>query len=312
MKKLKLSLWVNILMGKSYYHQRQGLGKCFDGGTKRGYYNDLSSKTQWKGLVDEEGVPENLLSTGEKVYFPTTITQMALGFYDKWIIYGQKGYLDSFMCLAKWLVKNQDQEGGWDTWSKFPYSTLSRYSAMVQGQAISVFFRAFQVTEEKVFVHAAQRAFNLLFRPIGEGGCANIKNEDIFLEEIPLKKPSTVLNGWIFAIFGAYDFTHLSEEEMAENLYLHTLATLSKNVERYDSGFWSYYDLSGKIASPFYHDLHISLLKALFILTGIKKFDKITKRWKTYENKWLNKSLAITKKIYQKMKSSREEVVITK
>ena len=111
MRKLQLSVWKDIFGGKSYYHKRQPLGKCFDKKTIRGYYNDLIAKTEWYGIVDDEGVPLNVLTTGEKIYFPTTITQMALGYYDKWIIHKLDDYLETFMKLAMWLSKNQDTEG---------------------------------------------------------------------------------------------------------------------------------------------------------------------------------------------------------
>jgi hypothetical protein len=35
---------------------------------------------------------------------------------------------------------------------------------------------------------------------------------------------------------------------------------------------WSYYDTGGRLASPFYHDLHISRLEALHLLTGESAF----------------------------------------
>ncbi len=58
--------------GKSYVRRVQGLGKHFDPGRLSGYYDDLSSKTEWQGPVDRAGLPF-LRAPGRKhVHHPST------------------------------------------------------------------------------------------------------------------------------------------------------------------------------------------------------------------------------------------------
>jgi heparosan-N-sulfate-glucuronate 5-epimerase len=54
-----------------------------------------------------------------------------------------------------------------------------------------------------------------------------------------------------------------------------TLETMRRVLPTYClPGGWSYYDNMGRISSPFYHDLHIAMLDAMYRLTGEPEFDK--------------------------------------
>ena len=71
---------------------------------------------------------------------------------------------------------------------------------MPQGEAISALVRAWKITKRNEFLDSAKKAFNLLTKPIEEGGTSYFKNGDVFLEEYPATSKNTILNGWIFAI----------------------------------------------------------------------------------------------------------------
>ena len=64
------------------------------------------------------------------------------------------------------------------------------------------------------------------------------------------------------------------------------IKTLESNIDRYDIGYWSLYELSElKIkmrASIFYHRLHIVQLKILYNMTHVKKFHKVSVKWNEY------------------------------
>ncbi len=68
------------------------------------------------------------------------------------------------------------------------------------------------------------------------------------------------------------------------------------NLDKYDSGYWSYYDQTGRIASPAYHQLHIALLKVMKQITGRNEFLLFAEKWSEYERKPLFQIRAITKK----------------
>jgi hypothetical protein len=301
--------WANILVGQSYYHQPQRLGKVFRPGELAGYFNDLSAKTHWTGYTDGEGIPVTILNDGRKVYFVTTIVQKALGHWDKWMLTHNENDKEEFLKLCRWLLVRQDNNGGWPVWSELGLSLISPYSAMTQGECISAFVRAWKLTGDEAFIEGARQALNLMCKPIDSGGTAIIRGTSLFLEEAPAKNRSSILNGWIFALFGLYDFSLAFNDKNALELFRLSLDTLKKHLQDYDTGYWSYYDIRGHLASPFYHDLHIHQLTALAMVDIDPIITKFLKRWISYHQSWKNRVKAIIIKIIQKVKEP-EEVVI--
>lgn len=97
--------WKKILSGESVLASSQGLGRIYSITEVRGYYNDLTSKVTDKTLLDDEGIPVNMIATGEKVYAWVNIAQYALGCYDLFLLEGTNDMLDKFLFLAKKYFK---------------------------------------------------------------------------------------------------------------------------------------------------------------------------------------------------------------
>ena len=68
--------------------------------------------------------------------------------------------------------------------------------------------------------------------------------------------------------------------------------------------------MSGHLASPAYHDLHIALLTVLYDITGESIFIETADKWKKYTNNKLYMGFAIIKKAIQKLKESPEGIII--
>jgi hypothetical protein len=109
--------------------------------------------------------------------------------------------------------------------------------------------------------------------------------------------PTHILNGFIWATWGVYDFLLHTNDKEAESLYLDAIKTLRDNIHLFDTGFWSLYELSGTrmkmLASHFYHSLHIVQLSVLHKLTGEYIFKEVADRWDGYRNSSFNRSRAI-------------------
>src|SRR5690349_20897108 len=113
----RLHHWSTMFAGTSYYHQPQKLGQAFVPGELKGYFNDLTGKTNWKGKCDKNGFPFNTLTNGVAVYFPVVLCQKALGHWDLWLMRADERDRQHFLNIVEWLVTKQDTMGGWDTWS---------------------------------------------------------------------------------------------------------------------------------------------------------------------------------------------------
>lgn len=233
---------------------------------------------------------------------------MALGVHDVWLAGQNAKDRDRFLELAGWLEQNQDTSGGWpNPWTYVGEPSLSQYSAMAQGEAISVLVRAWKITGAQPFLDAARRAFDLLRTPVRDGGCAVIVAGGVFLEEYPEDPRNGVLNGWIFAAFGVYDLALATGAPEVQSILSATVATMAKSLDDYDMGYWSCYDVRGHVASPFYHELHSSLLDALYRLTDISTFNDVSLRWRYYGKNRINRGRALTRKIWQKIREPVHE-----
>ncbi|MEM3503919.1 MAG: D-glucuronyl C5-epimerase family protein [Nitrososphaeria archaeon] len=306
-----LNRWLRALSGKSYYHYQQGLGKVFKPGTLSGYFNDLTKKVNWKGEADEQGIPLVVLSNGEKKYFETTIVQKALGHWDMWLLSSEESHKDYFLYYMGWLLERQDGNGGWPVWAHLGLSAFSPYSAMTQGECISAFVRAWKITSNFEFLKAAEKAFQLMIKPIDNGGTAIKYGNLLFLEEAPLSKErSTILNGWIFSIFGIYDLWLATGDKIYKKYLEDSLTTLKREIKYYDSNYWSFYDVKGNLSSPFYHLLHINQLEALELIDGEGFFARFRVRWLRYYGNLFKKSMALIIKGLQRLKNPGELVIV--
>lgn len=243
------------------------------------------------GTLDEAGVPFN--ASSEKypaAYHPTTIAQYALAHWNTYLETGAEKNREAFMLQARWLVEHEtsisNDASGWP----FPFSApdfLAQapwLSALTQGNAISVLVRAYQLTGEDTFRRVARCAVNSFELDIRDGGVSTYIGDDgIFFEEVAVYPAAHILNGYLFALFGLYDYVALTKDAQINVLIQGSLVTLHKLIDRFDTGYWSRYDLLfGHLASKFYHALHITLLEALSRYSGCEHCVKLAKRWAAY------------------------------
>lgn len=303
--------WCGIIFGKNRVAVQQGIGKFYSKDTIEGYYNDLTVKVNDKTLRDIEGVPINIVVGNKKTHFPISIFQYALGCWDMYIETKDSQYRNSFLVQCKWILENQKADGSWNCFGPIGYKNLT-VSSMGQGQAISVLLRAYILTDEVVWKNAAKKAIEFMIKPVENGGTLRIKDDQYIFEEYAdvEGKKKGVLNGWIFSLFGVYDYLKLEKEEHIRDIYQRSLNTLESALRQYDMNFWSYYDMTGRIASPAYHELHIALLTVLADLTGNKTFKETAHKWKIYTNNPIYKTAAIVAKAIQKLHESSEGIII--
>jgi heparosan-N-sulfate-glucuronate 5-epimerase len=295
---------------KGYAHRDQDLGKHFMPGRLEGYYNDLSGKIDWPGLVDRAGLPVVRAPSGKYVHHPIPLLQKALGHWEAWLSSGRQNTQQrtSFLQIARWVLNNQDENGGWETWTRLGIKGALPYSAMAQGEAISVLVRAYSVIKEEAYLEGARRALTPMLTPIEKGGTSWLTSEGLVLEEIPFRTPKTILNGWIFALYGLYDLTIADDSLEARRGLENTLNALLASLHKYDAGFWSFYDTSNTLAGPFYHRLHISQLEALELSypEHARRFRALRETFQEQLASRPNVARALTLKSYQKLRRPPE------
>ena len=82
--------WFKIATGQNRVAVKQGQGQCYSKTALTGYYNDLTGKVNDQTMLDERGIPVNLIEGGSTVYFPISIFQYALGLWDLYLLKGEE------------------------------------------------------------------------------------------------------------------------------------------------------------------------------------------------------------------------------
>ena len=264
------------------------------------YYLTYRQKTAYPGPFDSPGVP--LLNYRGKLGLqvnPIAIAQYGLAQFNRFRQTDRPESLERFLGTADWLVQHLERtSSGSDVWChhfEWPYREILRppwASALAQGQGISVLVRANLQTGKAGYLDAARRALAAFERSLEKGGVISRDPEGtLWLEEYPVHPPSHILNGAIAASWGLFDLGLATGDPAARGLFDEAVGGLLKNLSRYDTGFWSLYELPSNgtpmLASPFYHRLHIAQLKVLYRMTGQILFDQTGARWETYQgNFW--------------------------
>lgn len=276
----------------SFWHEEPEINPAAFGDGLGPYYMMFSGKARYEGPFDESGIP--LLNYHGRVgcqYNPIAIAQYALANYNL-MAKGEGEKRDVFLRNARWLLQNRMvADGGMPLWPHqfdFEYfQTLKApwFSGLAQGQGLSVLVRAYAETKDQAYLTAADETFRSLATSIDEGGVLHRDDEGYYwIEEYLVKPPTHILNGFIWALWGVYDYYLLTKHEEAKALFKKCTKTIADNLWQYDNGFWSLYELTPQwckcIASNYYHRLHIIQLKIMYRLTGHEVFARYAEKWR--------------------------------
>ncbi len=154
-------------------------------------------------------VPRSEYSFGT-YYTPVTVSQYGLQAAANLTVTGDRAYRADALLAARWLVHHQSSGGGWRyrfrfTVQGFPALHPGWVSAMAQGQAMSLLWRAYRLHPAPAFRAAAVRAVGVFSRSIGSGGVVGDFDGVPWYEEYPTRPGSHVLNGYLFSLLGLYD-----------------------------------------------------------------------------------------------------------
>jgi heparosan-N-sulfate-glucuronate 5-epimerase len=253
------------------------IGQSFEKDSVRGYFIDFTAKT----TSSSANTPEMLIPAG--------LAQLGLGWWER-ILRGESIGTERFLAVCNALEQRAVAERHALLWPsrmmRHKYPPLSPYSALPQAQVVSVFIRAFLLTDESRWKLLAVDAL----RPL----LAHSSSELVFeadagpvLEECVTDPPSHILNGWIYALWGLWEAKIVLEHEGAGETFELSLACLRSMVDAYDVGWWTRYSLYPHLlpdlAKPFYHTLHAAQIEVLHRLFDYSEFAEAARRWRAYD-----------------------------
>lgn len=293
----------------TFWHETPELNPIARPGELGPYWMTFRQKADYPGPFDPAGIP--LLDYRGRLgpqYNPIAVAQYGLANWNLWLREGDDSRRRRALAAAGWLVDHLEKNpAGLEVWNHhfdWEYRTPLRapwYSGLAQGQGISLLVRVHQGTGDPRFLEAARRAFRPMLRTLPEGGVLHRDPSGrVWIEEYLVDPPTHILNGFLWALWGVYDYALATGDPEARRLFEEGLATLRENLHRYDAGFWSLYELSGTrlrmIASPFYHRLHIVQLRVTHRLCGEPLFAETADRWERHLRSPLKRARALLHK----------------
>jgi heparosan-N-sulfate-glucuronate 5-epimerase len=283
----------------TFWHEAPWANQCAFGdgssGSSDEYYHCFFEKADYNSHLDAEGIP--LLDYRGRIglqYNPIAIAQWGLGNFNLYRRTGSSERRERYLRAADWLARNLEPNGqGVRVWKHafdWEYRDLLKagwYSALAQGQGVSLLCRAHRDTGRSVYLESAQAAFRALVLDVVDGGVRLAEGDDgAWLEEVVVDPPTHILNGFLWALWGVYDYGTLAPDREAWPLLEACVRTLRRHVADFDCGFWSLYEQSGTrlpmLASPFYHRLHISQLTVTARLLDMPELLPWAERWRGY------------------------------
>jgi len=279
------------------------------------YYMTFRGKSEYRGPFDGAGVP--LLDYRGDIglqHNPIAIAQYGLACYNRFRQDGGEHWRSGFLRVADWLAKSLEENrfglGVWHHHFDWPYRQrliAPWYSGLAQGNGLSVLVRAAAETGRSSYADAARAGFASFTVSIQDGGVV-VRDADghLWIEEYLVEPPSHILNGFIWALWGVHDYAMWANDVMAWRIFEECVETIAANLEKYDSGFWSLYELPAgappMLASAYYHRLHVVQLRVLHRLTGQSEFSRFSDRWQDYLASPTNKARAYIQKAAFKLR----------
>jgi len=147
------------------------------------------------------------------------------------------------------------------------------YSGLAQGRALGLFILIYDVTEEEKYLEHADKIFKTLAitREEKKRGpwLSYIDDRGYFwIEEYPMgNQPMNVLNGFLAAVFGLYDYYKVTKK--GGFILNQSLQTAEHYIPKFrNPGNISSYDLKYKHKIAVYHQTHINQLIKLHKITN--------------------------------------------
>jgi heparosan-N-sulfate-glucuronate 5-epimerase len=279
----------------------QPLGAHVVPGELRGYYIDFRVKARTPAWP-----PPELQPLDRQLH--VDVAQWGLGAFEHYLESGREEWLAAALAVGRHLAAVQERagalEGGWaHPWSyphTFPLDP-PWLSAMAQGEGASLLLRLARETGDDALLEAGVRARLPLLKPVGAGGVQAELGGGPFLEEYPTDPPSYVLNGAVFALWGCLDIDLAGGDAETRALFEAGVDALAGSLERWDTGWWSAYDLFPhpvrNVASAAYHELHILQLTALDATAPRPALTATAERWRRYGESRANRLRAQAAKV---------------
>lgn len=219
---------------------------------------------------------EPLVSSGTRVSFPGSklvweyyggqgIEIQWLGTFGEGNGYFLSGHENANLrqLLSEILPLATKRAGGiaWEYLFRFDGGSPPWTSGLSQGTALQVLARSWQRFKEPALLSAAQQALGI-FQTAPSTGVRVKTAAGAYYAEYTYAPSDKILNGFIQALVGLYDYTQITKDPLGLKLFEAGDAEARAEVPHYDTGAWSLYDQYGE-SNLNYHELLTEFLQHL-------------------------------------------------
>ena len=210
---------------------------------------------------------------------PVTTCHTAFGYYRYYKETLLETYKKSFLNNIEWLYENCDEnyylryQFDWEHVNGVDLPS-GWISAMAQGEALAAMCMAYDLTGGLKYLKTAEGLFQTLYSNTETLWSFMIdENGYYWLEEYPNKDFCHVLNGFLFGLWGIWDYYVITGDEFALTLFKAGIRTILDNL--------SLWNLVGEDMSKYcshsivenYHEIHQTQFKAYAELLNIPEFN---------------------------------------
>lgn len=256
---------------------------------------------------DKDGVPLNTTYIDVKEqklhYYPISIGQYALAVFHSYLDTNNEEKKAHFLRIAEWFytsrIEDQDLGVYWLTDVEKPeYGVKEPWkSGFTQSRGLSVLLRAWQLTGDDKYLVVAKKALVPFTKDISEGGVAVDLSTAPIYEEYVAAKPTRVLDGHSFCLFGVYDAVRAitldvdaEAHHLAKAIFDKGIEGLAKRLPDYDMGYWMKFNLCDLDFYPQndpctigYLRLVMAQLMILHQISGHETLTAFAKKMKRYD-----------------------------
>lgn len=264
--------------------------------------------------LDAHGVPYQSAFPG---YDPLFIAHYALAQWNLHLVNREEKHYTAFMRQVAWFMLHAVRVGtsscGWPIQPPAPEAGKNCLSAAVQGCVLSVLMRAYQLTNDQMFLTFARCVVQTFLSDILDGGvCAPLGTKGIFFEEIAAYPATHMLNGCIFGLIGLYDYLALVVDDATEQHVQRCFATLQELLPAFDVGYWTRVDLlHHHLSTPEHLALQVELVEAFAKYKASSALSAVAAQWRCYPERSLARfryhcvarSKALTQRLFQHLQA---------
>jgi hypothetical protein len=193
---------------------------------------------------------------------------------------------DALKATLDRLAELASNRGGFKTWEyyfEFGGGAPPWTSGLSQGTAIQAFARGYDLLGDPAYKRVGHDALGAFEKapPLGVRVSADGGSHYLIYSMSPGLR---VLNGFLQATTGLYDFATLTGDAKARKLFKAGDRAARREVPKFDTGAWSRYSLGGRESDLGYHRLVRDFLQNLCNRTKGSVYCKTAKRFTAYQH----------------------------